>query len=597
MLKINVATLLVFLQSFNICLFADINTTKNCEIVLSGDTLILENEIIKRTYHWNSGDIETVRIHNKETNQVWDIDPTPDLFIPELEGSPNDIQTKIYEVEESLISPYYKAIEIKYSIGSLDIKRVIKLYPNSPAIVTDYYFKGQVNTKWIWDENGKKKPDYKTLENLSHSVSINDIVSVENLHFTGLHWEIETVSLFDNTDRLNTLVNSNKYLSFSPFIYKGNILFAKNKENNHGIFMLKEAPSPMAQLNYPGGDYVTDYGKFKMIGIGLSNDLIKTDRWVKGYSSVVGVAGSGESDLHKASLQYQLAIKQFIPERDNLIMANTWGDGNKDGSISEQFILKELEAAEYYGITHYQIDDGWQQGLSLGSVTLTGNNKWDSWEPEDWTPNKKRFPNGFTNIKKSAKEKNIELGLWFNPSKVHNFIAWESDADILINIYKEHGIKYFKIDGMLLDNKESEENFVKFLEKIKRGTKGNAIFNLDVTLNKRFGYLFHADYGTIFVENRYTNRYSKDPNYYPYWTLRNFWSLSRYVPAQKLQIEFPNKWNNSEYYSKSVFGPIYYDFEYLFAITMMGQPLAWFEPSSLPDEAKPMSSVIKKYGE
>ena len=54
----------------------------------------------------------------------------------------------------------------------------------APGVPGLGYFKGQVNTKWIWDENGKKKPDYKTLENLSHSVSINDIVSVENLHFT-----------------------------------------------------------------------------------------------------------------------------------------------------------------------------------------------------------------------------------------------------------------------------------------------------------------------------------------------------------------------------------------------------------------------------
>lgn len=40
-------------------------------------------------------------------------------------------------------------------------------------------------------------------------------------------------------------------------------------------------------------------------------------------------------------------------------MSNTWGDGNRDGKINEAFILKELEAARYYGITRYQIDDGW----------------------------------------------------------------------------------------------------------------------------------------------------------------------------------------------------------------------------------------------
>lgn len=99
------------------------------------------------------------------------------------------------------------------------------------------------------------------------------------------------------------------------------------------------------------------------------------------------------------------------------------------------------------------------------------------------------------------------------------------------------------------------------------------------------------EYGNIFLENRYTDW----NNYYPYKTLRNLWQLSRYVPAEKLQIEFLNKWRNASKYGDDIFAPANYSFEYLFAITMAGQPLAWFEGSGLPEEALAISGTIAKY--
>lgn len=97
------------------------------------------------------------------------------------------------------------------------------------------------------------------------------IVSVENLKFQGRHWQLEAVSLLDNTDRLNNSVIRHRYLSFSSRVFQSNILFAKNLEAGQGLFLLKEAPSPMAQLRYSGADYIADYGAFRMIGLELSN--------------------------------------------------------------------------------------------------------------------------------------------------------------------------------------------------------------------------------------------------------------------------------------------------------------------------------------
>ncbi|KKK94808.1 hypothetical protein LCGC14_2679100, partial [marine sediment metagenome] len=51
------------------------------------------------------------------------------------------------------------------------------------------------------------------------------------------------------------------------------------------------------------------------------------------------------------------------------------------------------------------------------------------------------------------------------------------------------------------------------------------------------------------------------------------------------------------YRQDDIFAPANYSFDYAFAITMMAQPLAWFEGSGLPNEAASISSVIKKYSE
>ena len=73
--------------------------------------------------------------------------------------------------------------------------------------------------------------------------------------------------------------------------------------------------------------------------------------------------------------------------------------------------------------------------------------------------------------------------------------------------------------------------------------------------------------------------------------------LSKYVPAERLQIEFLNKWRNEGKYEGDPFAPSAYGFDYLFATAMAGQPLAWMEASNLPEEAFSVSGLLSGYRE
>ena len=249
-----------------------------------------------------------------------------------------------------------------------------------------------------------------------------------------------------------------------------------------------------------------------------------------------------------------------------------------------------MELAAKLGVTHFQIDDGWQAGRSANSAYGGSfKNIWDN--PDYWTPDPDRFPNGLAPIVKRGKELGIEVCLWFNPSIQHDYADWQKDADALIALYKKYGIRTFKIDGTFFDNKLAESRLRSLYNRVMEATGWKAVLNLDATAGRRGGYFFFNEYGNIFLENRYTDW----GNYYPYWSLRNLWMLSRYVAPQSLQIEFLNKWRNKEKYAGDKFAPSTYSFDYLFAITMAAQPLAWFEASNLPDEAFPTGGVIQKY--
>ena len=145
---------------------------------------------------------------------------------------------------------------------------------------------------------------------------------------------------------------------------------------------------------------------------------------------------------------------------------------------------------------------------------------------------------------------------------------------------------------MQIPTKTAEQNLRRLFDTVLEQTNYEVIFNLDATAGRRGGDHYMNEYGNIFLENRYTDW----GNYYPYRTLRNLWMLSRYVPAEKMQIEFLNKWRNADKYDAAdPFAPARYSFDYLFAITLAAQPLAWMEASNLPEEAYITASLLKKY--
>jgi hypothetical protein len=565
--------------------FSEIYTFKDCVAYLKEDSLVLENSLIKRIFRFNHGNLSTCLLINKQSGKSWPLGGNqPDFSLPFIPDTTLDAAFKVQTITETPQHAAHLEAEVIITYKDFKVKRVFRIYPATPAIACDTYLKGTAS-RWRQMANTASQV-------ASGQEGINKVV-IDHLPLTGNNWEVKSVEFFDATDHNNNLVQEYSRTAYKSEVQlRGNLLLLNERPSEEGLFWLKEAPVSGVQLYYPGFDFSVRFNDFKAIGVGIAPGDLSDQSWIRGYSIVTGIAYGGEEGAALALRTYQQNLKPANPEVDNMIMLNTWGDRGQDKNINESFILNEIELGSKLGITHLQMDDGWQTGRS-GASAFGGGSLDSIWRNTNyWKPDSHKFPNGFGKILAAAKKEGITISTWFNPSTDNSFKNWRKDAAVLINQYKEYGIHVWKIDGVRIEDKQAEINFRKMLDSVVESTSHQAVFNLDVTAGKRFGYNYFYEYGNLFLENRYTDFAS----YYPHFTLRNLWMLSKYLPPQRLQIEFLNKWRNTDKYPPSdPFAPERYSFDYLFAITMPAQPLAWMEARNLPQEAFNTAKLIKTY--
>jgi len=565
---------------------------EGCNIVLKDNVLSIENNLIKRTWQWNHGNIITTSIENKKDRFTFSmLNQQPDLFLPKEELQASNESINVMLVDSSALNIKHIRTVIQYQLGELQVRKILKIYPNCPVIACELYYRGKALNSWMG--RTPKPIDFRNIEAITKSSEASNMPAMEQLNLSGKHWKVKAVEFYDVTDRFNTLVFPVKALTYrESFLYKGNLLMAQNLENQNGLFILKESPNSNSELHYPSGDFLVSEDMIRTIGLGIDSCDILPNEWYRGYGYVTGVYKGEEQNADFALRSYQHNIRPFLKDRDDMVMLNTWGDRGQDTRVNESFCLRELELAAKLGITRFQIDDGWQAGRSGNSGFSVSSSDLDFSNVEYWKPHPVRFPNGLTPIVKRGRELGIEICLWFHPTEKDNYGDWENFAAIMVQLYKDYGIRTFKVDGTKVWNKLSEIRLRKIYDRVMEASQGNIILNLDATAGRRCGYFYFNEYGNFFIENRYTDW----GNYYPYWTLRNLWMLSKYMPAQNLQIEFLNKWRNRDKYPQNDrFSPANYSFDYLFAITMMGQPLAWMEALNLPEEAFATGKTIRKY--
>lgn len=395
-------------------------------------------------------------------------------------------------------------------------------------------------------------------------------------------WTFTEVRLIDHTDKAghqNSLVEIvRRDLTSRKFQASANIGFLENVNDQSGVLFVKCAPLPHARAIKNNFDFAWDGKVLSWHGPGI-NPVSG-----HGYPCATIPYRGGRAGRIAALQDYYRCLRQYQPGRDGLLLSNTWGDRSRDAKISEDFLLKEIEAGKEMGVDVMQVDDGWQKGASKNSSTVTRSKSglwsgfWES-DPEFWTPHPGRLPDGLDPLA-AARKSGMHLGVWYAPDSADDFANWKRDADHMLTLHRQHGIDYFKLDSITMKTSDAEWNVQQLLNTLIRESNGEIVTDLDLTASVRPGYLGAIAAGPVFVENRYTDWKS----YFPHRTLRNFWSLAEFVDPVRLRMEFLNNTRQDAKYNNHPLRPGVYPPAYLFASVMFGSPLAWFEVSEVPED-------------
>lgn len=559
--------------------------------------ILIGNSRVEKVLRLKGSFIRTEKVIDKRNHTEWAGDAALWQRCPVLEGEEQPavrFETAVEKEQPGVLEHLKAVLEMEGRKGTVWYEFMV--FPEIPFVFSQIFAenKGKVNA-------GEAKAEALSctgIENLYSQKEAEDVIcpadTLDCIPLGTRHLEVETLTFYDKTDIHDSLVERQTVPVYQNcrLEKEGNVFRITDYPHGDSLLLIKHSPTPGSALNRLGGDLVVQGNKYAVLmGNGIDFASMPPGR-VPYYASAVGTGKTEQ--IWEELWRYSRAFSFQDPKHSLFIMSNTWGDRSQDMAVCESFILKELERAHELGVDILQIDDGWESGITANSLRKAGG-VWEGYYSDNgdfWKVNGERFPNGLEPVLEKAADYGIEIGLWFSPDSSRDFINVEKDIETLWGLYRTYGVRCFKLDGVKIRSKLSEMRFIHMLEELTKRSGGEIRFNLDVTAEDRFGYFYCTQYGTLFVENRYTDW----GNYYPHNTFKNLWSLAAVIPACRLQMELLNLRRNQEKYEGMPFAPAQYSMDYLFASVIPANPLVWMELSYLAaEDAALLARIIAVY--
>ncbi|MFN9409065.1 MAG: alpha-galactosidase [Akkermansiaceae bacterium] len=543
-----------------------------CYAEWSETEIIVGNALVERKWTVRDGLLTASSLRDKTSDTEWLRQPGRQPA-PYPGGEPANEKRKLaFTTEKRKLSPVEEECLLVKLVAS-GVKDTFtyqfQIFPKS-AGVNLRFSGGEAPVSPTVENKETQKPDGIEQANMAKPDPKKPIQALEDLMLAPQHLRYTQVELKDQTDHHDELVFEREWLPLNDnFEVACNMFHVENPMNGNGLIFLKVGPLPHARpVKSPWDIRVAGEGR-RLTFVG------------SGYPWTVVPYQEGRAGRIAAMQNFQRCLRQYQPQRDGMFLSNTWGDRNRDSRISEEFLLKEVEAGSRLGVDVVQVDDGWQKGKTGNSAF--GKGAWGNFrsaDPEFWKPHPERFPNGLKPLVDASKQKGMKFGLWFGPDAENDMANWEKDADMLLSAFDKEGVEYVKIDAVEMTSPAAEVNLDKFYNKVLEKTQGRVVFDADATAGLRPGYFGSIHVGPIFLENRYTDW----KRYWPHHTLRNLWTLGEYVDPVRLRMEFLNQTRHADKYKDDPLAPANYPPDTLFASVMFASPLGWFEVSNLPDE-------------
>ena len=551
------------------------------------EKLLLGNSCIQREIDWTLGMPSTVSLKFGGKNLVSNKDNSIDFELAGFTSRHTQVVPCDYKAKEPKVEPLSPedgdgikvTVTTIESIRHLEIEYSYILYPELPVIAVEFQMQSAVLPLFCWTrrsgEEFSRRIDYVPQHNVVERLCWPEFKVTKSIEFQM------------RTDLNDQPVLEHPYGGEEGLL--GNVLLAQD-QSGQSLFYLQEAPPSQERRSWEKYDFSVSDACIASIDCGINPEDIIPHRRLASQRLVLGFAKDGDvSCLIRRYLWTRRPVSRKIA---GAITVNPWGCGKFTKLVSEEFLHNEVRAASQLCADFYQIDDGYEQGGLL--VMMIYNRPLDR---HFWEIKKERFPEGFAPLVKTANDAGTELALWFAPSSNQAYFDWRESAEIMLDFHRKYGICCFKLDAVNLQSYAAEENFLKLLRFVHQESGGRIVVNLDVTNGTRGGLYRFAEFGTIFLENRYVCHKWPRHLYHPGHTLSNLWHLAHWCNVQFLQIEIasPDDCVPDNYRERGLDLPTDYPVEYWIMVAAMASPLLWFAPSSLtPDTARRMQNVMRQ---
>jgi len=422
--------------------------------------------------------------------------------------------------DDGFISPHLEVItQFRYDSARLEIQHVVWIFPDAPGIRT------QLRVKAMDGFNPERLPECETIRNyFGHNLSVPS----GQTEYVPLDFSVRNERLYwgyyndpgSRHDQSRDMLKEERVVGY-PVFQDEDINWASGvgvDYNGNGLCIVKESHKCVNQQGHNTGSFYVGPKGLSLTGWGLQPKEILSDRFRECWATWTIVYSGGNDGMQFALKRFDRARYPVFPDRDLMIINDTWGPANPGGAqfTKEDYLLKEIPILADLGVDVLRIDDGWQ-------INPWGGDK------EVFLPN---YPDQWKNIKEACRKNKIELGLWIAVQRA-------KQKDLLWNL-KDAQVVTWKVDFDHLNNREAFENRFKNIREVMKTTWMKTQFSFcPEYADPRYGWYYAKEYGSIYFQNL-QEALPEHLTMVPYHVLRQNWLMSKYFNSNKLQVLLQN---------------------------------------------------------
>lgn len=498
----------------------------NAAVRVDGDTLIASTGQIERKWVLTPAGLKTHSVTDLTRHRTWGKE-TPvacDWDLPGAIGPDSHATLVSLDVRKSdddgFINPHLEVVtQFRYDSAHLELQHVVWLFPDAPGL------RVQLRAKALEGFNPEGLPESESTRNYyGHTLSVPS----GRAEYLPLDYSLPNQRRYwgyyndpgSRHDQSRDMLREEVVVGY-PVFQDEDINWASGistEYGDEGVIVVKESHKCVNQQGHNTGSFYAGPKGLFVTGWGLTPSEIVPDRFRECWANWTIVYADGNDGMQLALKRFDRARYPVFPERDIMIINDTWGPANPGGAqfAQEDYLLKEIPLLADLGIDVLRIDDGWQ-------INPWGGDK------EVFRPS---YPDGWKNITEACRKNHLKLGLWVA-------IQRAKQQDLLLNL-KEANVVTWKVDFDHLNNRAAFENRFKNIREIMKSAWMKTQFSFcPEYADPRYGWYYAKEYGSIYFQN-IQEALPEHLIMVPYHVLRQHWLMSKYFNSNKLQVLLQN---------------------------------------------------------